>query len=44
LLYIFKLVTRAEAPKDFHRISSLVKLIMLSGILSLVFFKYYYPA
>lgn len=42
LLYVFRLLIRALTPPDFHRISSLVKFIMLAGILSLLFFRYYY--
>jgi 4-hydroxybenzoate polyprenyltransferase len=41
LLYVFQSLLRAKTPRDYHRISSLVKLIMLTGILSLLFFRYY---
>jgi 4-hydroxybenzoate polyprenyltransferase len=41
LLYVCWLLTKARQPKDFHKISSVVKYIMLAGILSLIFFKYY---
>jgi 4-hydroxybenzoate polyprenyltransferase len=41
LLYVFQLLNRAITPAHFHRISSLVKFIMLAGILSLLFFRYY---
>jgi 4-hydroxybenzoate polyprenyltransferase len=41
LLYVFQSLARASRPRDYHRISVLVKGIMLTGILSLLFFTYY---
>jgi 4-hydroxybenzoate polyprenyltransferase len=41
LLSVFRGLVRATTPAHFHRLSSLVKVIMLTGILSLLFFKYY---
>jgi 4-hydroxybenzoate polyprenyltransferase len=41
LLYIFKLLFQANKSSDFHRLSSLVKAAMLTGILSMIFFRYY---
>lgn len=41
LIGIFKLLTRASTPADYHKISSRVKLVMFTGILSMVFFRYY---
>ena len=41
LLWIFKKLFKAQLPKDFHQISSMVKIVMLTGILSMVFFKLY---
>lgn len=41
LLYIFQSLVRATTTRDYHRISSLVKMVMLTGILSLLFFLYY---
>ncbi|TDX01787.1 geranylgeranylglycerol-phosphate geranylgeranyltransferase [Dinghuibacter silviterrae] len=41
LLSVFRGLIRATSSRDFHRLSSLVKVIMLTGILSLLFFKYY---
>lgn len=38
-LYIYVLLKKAHLPEHYHKISSLVKLVMLSGILSMVFFK-----
>ena len=39
LLYVFRKLFLAKAPKDFHKLSSLIKLIMLTGILSMIFFR-----
>jgi 4-hydroxybenzoate polyprenyltransferase len=41
LLWIFKKLFRAQSPKDFHQLSSVVKVIMFTGILSMVFFRFY---
>ena len=41
LIYFLYLLYRAKSDKDFHRLSSLAKFIMLTGILSMIFFKYY---
>ncbi len=41
LLYVFQSLVRARTSSDYHRISSLVKIIMLFGILSMLFFLYY---
>jgi len=41
LLKICRDLFRATDPKDYHRISSAVKFVMLTGILSMVFFKIY---
>lgn len=41
LLYIFKLLFRANKSEDFHRLSSLIKATMLTGILSIIFFRFY---
>lgn len=32
---------RAQRPEDYHKVSSLIKLIMLTGIISLIFFRIY---
>jgi 4-hydroxybenzoate polyprenyltransferase len=40
LLYIFYKLFRASTPKDFHRLSNWTKLVMFTGILSMVFFCY----
>ncbi len=41
LLYIFQKLFTARTSKDFHSLSSLIKLVMFTGILSMFFFKYY---
>lgn len=41
LLRVFQLLVPSVTPAQFHRISSLVKWIMLAGILSMFFFRYY---
>lgn len=41
LLWILRLLSKAQLPKDYHRLSTAVKLVMLAGILSMVFFKIY---
>jgi 4-hydroxybenzoate polyprenyltransferase len=41
LIYIFRKLFRARKPGDFHRLSTLVKLTMASGIVSMIFFKIY---
>ena len=41
LVRIFKKLSIAQTPKDYHSISSLIKLVMLTGILSMIFFKIY---
>lgn len=38
LLYILRNLYKAVTPADFHRLSSIVKLVMLAGILSMLFF------
>ncbi|MFP5041423.1 geranylgeranylglycerol-phosphate geranylgeranyltransferase [Parasediminibacterium sp. JCM 36343] len=41
LVIVFKKLFKAQTPKDYHAISSLIKIVMLTGILSMVFFKIY---
>jgi 4-hydroxybenzoate polyprenyltransferase len=41
LLYVFYKLFRALTPADFHYLSSLTKFIMLTGILSMIFFYFY---
>lgn len=41
LIYIFKMLAHSASAKDYHRLSSLIKLVMFTGILSMVFFRFY---
>lgn len=41
LLWIFRQLFSARTPPDFHTLSSFIKLVMFTGILSMVFFRYY---
>ena len=41
LLYILYKLYKAQVTKDYHWLSNAVKLVMLAGILSMVFFKIY---
>ena len=41
LFVIFRKLFKAQSSKDFHQLSSLVKLVMFTGILSMIFFKIY---
>jgi 4-hydroxybenzoate polyprenyltransferase len=41
LLWVFKKLFSAQSSADYHRLSSAIKIIMLTGILSMAFFKLY---
>ena len=41
LVYIFKMLYTANNKKDYHRLSSFIKLVMFTGILSMIFFRIY---
>jgi len=41
LLYIFRKLFKAQDTASFHKLSNWVKLVMLTGIVSMVFFKLY---
>ncbi len=41
ILRILKNLTRAAGPAQFHRLSRMIKAVMLMGIFSMIFFKYY---
>ena len=41
LVVIFKRLFKARSAADFHKLSSMVKLVMLTGILSIIFLKFY---
>ena len=40
LVFILKDLYKAVIPPDYHRLSMLIKLVMLTGILSMLFFKF----
>lgn len=42
LVWIFKKLYDAKTSKDFHALSTLIKLVMLTGILSMFFFRFYH--
>ncbi|HUM66545.1 MAG TPA: UbiA family prenyltransferase, partial [Chitinophagaceae bacterium] len=41
LLYIFRKLFKAVTVQDYHQLSTLLKLTMLTGILSMTFFYFY---
>ncbi|MES2330412.1 MAG: geranylgeranylglycerol-phosphate geranylgeranyltransferase [Bacteroidota bacterium] len=41
LIWIFLKLFKAQSAKDFHTLSSVVKLVMFTGILSMIFFRIY---
>jgi 4-hydroxybenzoate polyprenyltransferase len=41
ILYVFLKLFKASSTQDYHRLSSLTKWIMLTGILSMIFFYFY---
>jgi 4-hydroxybenzoate polyprenyltransferase len=41
LIWIFRKLFKAQSAEDFHKLSTVVKLVMFTGILSMVFFKFY---
>ncbi len=41
LIYVLRKFFHAHSPADFHKISSLIKFIMFTGILSMIFIKIY---
>jgi 4-hydroxybenzoate polyprenyltransferase len=40
-LWVLKKLYKANTAADFHTLSSVIKLIMLFGILSMIFFKFF---
>jgi len=40
LIFILKDLYKATIPADYHKLSRLIKLVMLTGILSMLFFKF----
>jgi 4-hydroxybenzoate polyprenyltransferase len=41
LAQVFRKLFKAQTQQDFHSLSSMVKLAMLTGILSMIFFRFY---
>jgi 4-hydroxybenzoate polyprenyltransferase len=41
LLWILRNLFKAQAPKDYHQLSTVIKFVMLAGMLSMIFFKIY---
>ncbi|QEC66452.1 ubiquinone biosynthesis protein UbiA [Panacibacter ginsenosidivorans] len=41
LIYIFRKLFAAKTSADYHKLSTLIKLVMFTGILSMIFFKIY---
>jgi 4-hydroxybenzoate polyprenyltransferase len=41
LVWVLCKLYRAQVPADYHQLSTLIKLVMLSGLLSMIFFKIY---
>ncbi len=41
LIWILRKLFKAQGQKDFHQLSSVIKLVMLAGLLSMLFFKIY---
>lgn len=42
LIIVLRLLFKAQNAKQFHQISTIVKLIMFTGIVSMLFFKFYH--
>ena len=41
LVWILLKLFKAQSAKDFHRLSTVIKLVMFTGILSMLFFRIY---
>jgi 4-hydroxybenzoate polyprenyltransferase len=41
LIWVFVKLVPAQTEKDFGKLSRVIKIVMLTGILSMVFFRYY---
>lgn len=41
LVWILRKLFSAQTPEDFHKLSTVIKLVMFTGILSMVFFRMY---
>jgi 4-hydroxybenzoate polyprenyltransferase len=41
LVWVFVKLLTAQTEKDFGKLSTVIKIVMLTGIVSMVFFRYY---
>lgn len=41
LIWIIRKLYKAKTPRDFHHISTLIKVVMFTGIVSMIFFRIY---
>lgn len=41
LIWVLQKLFKAQVPADYHQLSSVIKFVMLSGLLSMIFFKVY---
>ena len=41
LVWILRKLYQAQVPKDYHQLSTVIKLVMLAGLVSMIFFKIY---
>jgi 4-hydroxybenzoate polyprenyltransferase len=41
LVWILRKLYQAQVPKDYHQLSTIIKLVMLAGLTSMIFFKIY---
>lgn len=41
LVWILQKLFKAQIPKDYHQLSTVIKVVMLTGLLSMIFFKFY---
>lgn len=41
LVWILRKLYQAQVPKDYHQLSTVIKLVMLAGLISMIFFKIY---
>lgn len=41
LVWILRKLYQAQVPKDYHQLSSVIKMVMLAGLVSMFFFKIY---
>ncbi|MGB4844076.1 MAG: geranylgeranylglycerol-phosphate geranylgeranyltransferase [Ferruginibacter sp.] len=41
LLWLLRKLFLAQSPKDYHQLSTVIKLVMVTGLLSMIFFKIY---